>query len=588
MIPTLSVETLTAMLRPHMDAPTWPGLDDPRTPARAADYARAHGIWDALAEQVRPDEPLTTMRRSLFRTFKRHGQRTAADAAYRDMIGKLEQAALALWLDHPAASLDEVQDRMWAYCDLHTWIMPAHEYVPVDLGSTRIANLLSELLWLFRDRIEDEVRDRVRAAVEDRVLAPSYDYRTGLGWRTNDMNWNAVCNGNVISAALYHFAHDVDRLAIYLQPIIPRLQFAIDGFCDDGSCREGAGYWNYGFGHLVDAAIVLHQRTGGALNLMDTPKMRRICEFPLAVQIDGPVRASFGDCKNGLIDAGTALRINRFHAIPELYAAAGTWPDGTLKLSALRDLAIYGGERVGERPPPCDATLPVFGFTRLCTPPDATRPATLCALAGCNNLPHNHNDIGCFIFYRDGVAYLTDIGSPLYTAKTFGPRRYEIIQCRSLGHSVPFVNGQEQAPGSDYYGALSVPPADTDGAKTAVIDMTHAYPEQAGLERLSRTLTLGPDGALELEDAFAFGEQPDAVQEIFITLEPATATPDGRAVRIGPEARLACLVALDTEGRFAVETLDPEGAGEPGDVITRITFTPDTLAPGMTMRFRVD
>ncbi len=586
MITPVSVTTLTNMLAPHMDKPAWPGLDCPATRQAAAGYAKACGIWDNLTGAVEPDAPLAPIRRSLFRQYARTGERAAADAAYRQIIQKLEHAALALWLDHPAASLDELQDRMWAMCDAHTWVMTAHEYVCVDLGSSRIANLLSELVWLFRDRIEDEVRDRVRAAVEERVLAPAYDYRTGLGWRTNDMNWNAVCNGNVISAALYHFSGDVHRLATYLQPVVPRLQFAIDGFCDDGSCREGAGYWDYGFGHLVDTAIVLHHRTGGQLNLMASDKMRRISEFPLAVQIDGPHRACFGDCRDGTISAGTALRINRFFELPELYHAARHREDGTLAVETMRDLAIYEGQRAGTPPRPRDAYLPEFGFAKLRAGTGSSQPATVCALAGRNDLPHNHNDVGSFTYTRGGICYLTDPGSPRYTAKTFGPRRYEIIQCRSLGHSVPFINGGEQLPGGAYYGVMTVGNLDGEGDKTAAIDMTHAY-EDPGLKSLVRTLHLHTDGSLDIVDAYSFHPQPSALAEHFMTFEAVAVSPDGQTVTIGPDGRTVQLTAPDCAGNFSVESLDMEDARENGVTLSRIAFIPLRLAPEMTLRLHL-
>jgi len=337
-IDTISIGSLAGMLEPYMDRSAWLNLDDPAAKQRAIEYARHWGLWDKLAENVNPQEPLYLMRRSLFREYRRKGIRANSDAAMSKDAGKLEASAMALWLEHPSADLDDLQDRLWAFCDHHTWVMSPHEYSVVDLRSSSIASLLSEILWLFRDRIEDEVRERVRAEVQSRVLDPAFDYRTADGWRTNDMNWNAVCNANVISAALYHFADDVHRLAAYLQPVIPRLQFAIDGFLDDGSCREGTGYWGYGFGHIVDAAIVLHHRTGGKLNIMTGEKMERICRFPLATHIENGLCACFGDGGHGFISGNIALRINQFHDIPQLYNISQRNEDGALSISGWRSL----------------------------------------------------------------------------------------------------------------------------------------------------------------------------------------------------------------------------------------------------------
>jgi hypothetical protein len=93
-------------------------------------------------------------------------------------------------------------------------------------------------------------------------------------------------------------------------------------------------------------------------------------------------------------------------------------------------------------------------------------------MAGHNVFPHNHNDIGTFAYYRNGVAYRSRRAD--LHCQTFGPKRYEIIQCWSLGHSVPYINNTEQSPGKDYAGAIE-PPVEADGCKRVQLDLTGAY-----------------------------------------------------------------------------------------------------------------
>jgi len=218
----------------------------------------------------------------------------------------------------------------------------------------------------------------------------------------------------------------------------------------------------------------------------------------------------------------------------------------------------------------------------------ARSPSTVLAvLAGNNGVSHNHNDIGTFMFYRKGRLMLTDPGAPKYTAKTFSPKRYDILFCRSRGHSVPIINGREQPQGKQYHGILTVEDTSEPGPKHAHIDMTRAY-DVPTLKNLRRTFTLDVDGTLLLADRFRFSRKPTILQEAFITFETATIGRNGATVRIGPRSRNVTLTAPNTPGRFRVEKLDAESKeGKEDRIVTRITFEPEHLAARMDLVFEI-
>ena len=72
------------------------------------------------------------------------------------------------------------------------------------------------------------------------------------------------------------------------------------------------------------------------------------------------------------------------------------------------------------------------------------------AKGGNNDENHNHNDIGHFLCVFHGEMLLTDLGAGEYTKDYFGDGRYDILCNRSMGHSVPLVNGREQCAGREY------------------------------------------------------------------------------------------------------------------------------------------
>jgi hypothetical protein len=349
-----SIHDLARMLERHMDRAVWPSLTRKRASARLKQRAKRMGAWQALSKALAERDPIPALTRSLYREFQRTGVRANCDRFMRAFVGRIQQEALAVWLEHPKADLDALQDRICAVCDWPTWIMTAHEYCAVDLGSSAIGRLLAELGWMLGRRLEPEVMDRMDARIRERILEPAWDHRRIDGWATGENNWNHVCNANLITTALYRI-RDARTLAAYLHPVIQRMDYALQGFADDGGCREGPSYWNYGFGHYLDAAVVLHQRTGGRLNLMADAKVERICRYPLAAHFDGRMRTTFADAGHGYLALINALKINRFYDIPELYdltplaaRQSATAQDHRGRLD-WRTLCLYNGEKASVR-----------------------------------------------------------------------------------------------------------------------------------------------------------------------------------------------------------------------------------------------
>lgn len=598
----LSIEVLAEHLEPAMTQPTWPGLHHQRDRDRIRDRAQTLGLWDTLAEDAQP-RPIEVLPRSLFRQYQRQGIREPYQERYRERLNRTIAAAYAVWLSHPVADLDYVQDLLWAHCESTTWTMPAHEQhlSGLELGSTRIGRTLAEIAYLLQDELETEVYERVTAEIDRRMLEAACDWRRPNRWATRAMNWNHVCNSNLIQTALYRI-EDPFALAHFIHPLIQRMDYALDGFARDGGCLEGPGYWAYGFGHHVDAAIAVHQRTAGKVNLMDDPRIGPIARYPLAVHFDANHRVTVADTPDGYLAADVALRVNHLHPVPELYALTPPRADHRLDLHEWRSLALYDGEPVPRPQPRGDALLPHTGLVRIRA---ASAPDTqLAVTVGTNGVPHNHNDVGSFILFKHGRSVLTDPGKPRYTAKTFGPNRYELTHCRTLGHSLPLIDGYEQAPGAQYAGQLhaehleegaAAPAASGSGnggaaprAKLVTAEIGGAYAVPS-LRALTRTFELAPDGTLALSDAFEFSDPPTSLDEGFVSFDEAAVTDDGRSVRLGQGAEAVTLrAAEDTPGTFQVRELTASiEDGADGRLLRRVSFEPTTLATRMTLNFLV-
>lgn len=580
---------LSTILERNKKCSSAPHLIDPKARTRARKTAQKNGIWHTLSNDFDPTQEIPVVKRSVLRTYLRNGNRVPHEEVERARSRELENAALALWLDHPKADLDYLQDLLWAYCDDWTWVMPPHIYAKVDLGSAALAARFAEILYALEDRIEDEVKERVRNEIEKRVLRKVWDYDNTEFWHTARMNWNHVCNGSFIRAALLEI-QDPRKLARAIHPAIQNMTYALDGFTDDGGCKEGPGYWGYGFGHFVQAAYALHCRTGGEINIMLDEKVERICRYPLASHIEGTFRTCFGDGGHGVVETFIALLINHFYNIPELYELCPRRKSGkpvgagALQVNSMHSLGLYKNEKATGKADQRDYVLSDLGLVNMRGMPGKAQ-MTVAALTGNNGVPHNHNDIGSFIVYSKGRMFLTDPGGPLYNSQTFGEQRYEILWCRSRGHSVPIINGREQQVGKQYRGELSVEGLNESGLKKVAIDMSKAYPKGT-VKKLIRTLVLNPElNELTIEDDYKFSSKPKSLEEAFVTFEKSIVTKD-RSVRIGTKSDGLTLVA-DQEGTFNVETpIEKPEHTKPGiGPLNRIIFVPEILSRQIKLSF---
>ena len=285
--------------------------------------------------------------------------------------------------------------------------------------------------------------------------------------------------------------------------------------------------------------------------------------------------------------ARAAILVNAFYEMPEIYELCELHPDGTLKLSNMHDLTLYGGARAKGEPDHTDYLLPDLGQVKLRGKP-GKKQMTLVALAGHNGVNHNHNDVGSVIVHKNDRLWLVDPGGPVYTRKTFSPQRYEIVFCNSLGHSVPLIDGVQQAEGAQFRGVLTVENLNGAGRKRAVIDMAQAYPKGT-VTKLVRTLVLdGDTNMLTLEDIYEFAGTPKSLEEAFITFENVTVARSRQSVRIGPKRDGIRVSAMDTPGTFRADLLTEESKeGRTGHAITRIVFEPKSLRRDMCLRFEI-
>lgn len=478
-----------------------------QTVRTAPAYSHIVGYIEKVYRETRWDSIPSVPYRPRFR-FYSDGDRSEFEAVYfrrRKMLAS--SAFLCLLYPEEDAYLEDLHEILWAICDEYSWVSSANtdgsleaDRSYIDLFSAETGFALAEIDYVLGHRIHPRVRRRVKKELEDRIIRNFITQR--FGWETCRMNWAAVCGGNVGAVLLYM---QPETFRLYIPRFVSILNSLIEGFADDGTCLEGFGYWQYGFGNYVWFADLLSQFTHGEYDLLQGEKVERIAGFMQRSFLKGGATVSFSDgTRSGKADPALQLYLSRkFDSVHPLPPEQSALPTGNaMWMQILRNILYLDPDpRYPEQANACyelpDAQQVILQKDRY----------ALAVKGGFNDEPHNHNDIGSFILATDNGQILCDYGAGKYTRQYFQTdTRYTLFVNSSLGHSVPIVNGTAQGYGAQFRGALS-----REGS-TITVDLSGAYPLEANT--LTRQLVCEEDRVI-LTDFF----DPElTVTERFITL----------------------------------------------------------------------
>ncbi len=478
--------------------------------------------------------PMPELTEELFSQFEKNGNRSEYETVYfarRKFLcvfgikAILEKKQMGSVCKATQSKLSEV---IADICREECWAVPAHLSrknpdwrITIDLFAAETAQTLSELTDRLRDELPAELWQLVRENVENRVLFPFLRTKQ-YGWEKSDHNWNAVCAGSIGSACIHLWGED-GRTDRCIDRVCDSLLYYIEGFAEDGTCMEGGGYYTYGMSCFVNFAQELFAYSLGNKDLLrgdwghfhkgDSDKRSKIAGFQSKCFFaDGTtVNFSDGSCRDKY-SLGLLLALKRCFPevrIPDVSSAADLYHDNCYRfvfrkldlLESCEELVKVMFPNEVPDPPAENACIHILPDAQWCIATARNNVGFACK-GGSNGEPHNHNDVGHFIYEAKGTAFLADLGAGEYTKEYFGPNRYHILCNNSFGHSVPIINGRGQLEGKEY--ACNVFEADRMSDRLQVqMDLSGAYGERADTIRRGMRFSVA-DGKLVVTDSFSF------------------------------------------------------------------------------------
>ena len=395
---------------------------------------------------------------SKWKLFWETGDRGIYEREYFDRRRALEHATmLALIYPEEKKYTDKVMDLVYIICDEYTWCLPAHQAqnerndnTRVDLFASETAFHLAIIHTLLGDRLEPLIKDRIVKEIDRRVVDTYLGCENYGWWETGQSNWTAVCVGSV-GCTLMLMRPELMTDAMEAR-LMKAIQGFIDGFADDGVCTEGCGYWSYGVGFFVFFADMIRTFTGGRIDYFKIPKMKAIATFPQKMFLSERAAVSFAD-GNRILDYNFSVMHRLKSEYPEdvlIYSPDfGSFDGGCGRLSIRLFGAVW---LVGDYYlNPADSTTEFEEYAQNAQwLTKRTVSYGFAAKAGHNKEMHNHNDVGSFIFAKDGEQILVDVGAGAYTRQYFSSERYGIFEPSSRSHSVPIIDGLYQSVGGEY------------------------------------------------------------------------------------------------------------------------------------------
>lgn len=557
--------------------------------------------WNSLEEEHKKDlilageeslrEEWPLLPATSFLEFSRSGNREVYEVPYFARRDKLIALVVAECVEGEGRFLDEIINGVWLICEESYWGVSAHSFIHyykksdilpnienqyTDLFAAETASVLAHVIYLLGeslDAITPLVRRRIELELEKRVKAPFLN-RIDLHWmgftskRVN--NWTPWIVGNILSVFLLT-ERDDRRREDSIRKSMACLEFFINEYDEDGGCDEGPNYWNVAGGALFDCLEQFYMVSKGAINYYENSLVKEIGRFLYRVFIDGRYYVNFAD-------GDAKISISNYMV----------WRYGVrIGDEKLQNLAIYSRDfpivnpDIGVAEQSLKRIIPkIFGhkeFSKLTAQAPYERDVWLdgiqvaaarhqaskeglyfVAKGGHNGESHNHNDVGTFLLYKNGIPGFIDLGVETYTRQTFGEQRYEIWNMQSMYHNLPTINQEQQLPGEDRM-AREITYTTSEEQVQFILDIASTYGEDAKIKSYVREYTYhrGNKNQLETIDSYEFTKEDNELMLSYMTWRKPILVKDGKVeLSLSDDTKLTFVYDETVFTKYAIEEFE--------------------------------
>lgn len=516
--------------------------------------SRLHEACMALADQA-GTKPLTYTKDASGRRLLAMSRRALTD---------IFASAYAYRFTGDRRYLEEAEKELLTVCAFPDW-NPSHY---LDVGEMAAAAAFG-YDWLYHD-LRPKTRTKILRALRSFAFETSADRSLSGFFYGAQHNWNQVCNGGLVCAALATWeSNESDARRIVNDAVRSNLKAMEHSYAPDGNYAEGPSYWEYGTSFEVLMLSVMDSCLGTDFGIGGMPGFDRTADYMLYSL--GPSREFFNFSDN----AGSERPAG------SVFYFAGRFGKPYLMHHQLRLLREGRYETAGDE----KRLLPMFAYHAYLAGPadESVTPAPVFAGRGVNPVVlvrtawtdgpedrflgfkggmaganHGHMDAGSFVYDAYGMRWASDLGAEKYAAmevafnKIYGNRfwdrtqkspRWEVFRYGSLRHNTLTVNGHRHRVNG---AALLEEVFDSDAEKGGSVDLGPVF--AGDLASAHRKAVIVDDSFLQVTDVLAApADAPAQVRWSMVTPADVSIAPEGIKLTQGGVTLTLSTVGADVE-----------------------------------------
>lgn len=373
----------------------------------------------------------------------------------REMLYRINMLGVVYLVEKDPSILARINEELLSVCAFSDW-NPSHF---LDVAEMSLAVALA-LDWTTGDLPESTVK-LAKTALIEKGLNPSWP-ENGKRWGTayGNNNWNQVCNGGLIAAAIAIADEEPELAARTIQRALDGIPNALVEYGPDGVYPEGSTYWQYGTSYSVVTIAMLESAFGRDFGILAVPGFMESAVFRVLCNTPSGGYFNFADCGDNRSENGDVVlawfaaktgKKNFYEKERFLRPANEMAKLSRLAGASLAWLSQYEEKGGGELPLAWkgDGSNPIAIFTGGEADPHQYY---FGGKGGRATTSHGNMDAGSFVFELNGVRWVVDPGNQNYnTLEKAGfnlwgrgqdSERWTLLTKNNLGHSTVTINDE--------------------------------------------------------------------------------------------------------------------------------------------------
>jgi len=404
-------------------------------------------------------------------------------ATSREMLYRMNILSMVYRLEKDPEILKRINKELLAICNFADW-HPSH-FLDVAEMSLAVAIAID---WAGKDLPAATVFLAKKSLIE-KGINPSWNKDKSPSWATAPHNWNQVCNGGMIAAAIVTADINPALAAKTISRALEGLPYAVKQYGPDGVYPEGATYWGYGTSFSVITSSMLRSAFGSDFGIAAYPAFLKSADFRLLSVAASGWYFNFSDCgdkpgKDGDItlawfakETGNDIYLEKdkflrppgsMEKLPRLAGAGLVWLSEFQEKENSSLPTVWKG----------DGPNPVFFFR---SEPTNKHNFYFAAKGGRGANNHGNLDAGTFVFELDSIRWVVDPGTQEYNEleqagfDLWGMcqtcQRWTLLTKSNFGHSTLTVDSAL----FKVNGFVPIVDFKSSGTSEATLDMTALY-----------------------------------------------------------------------------------------------------------------